>query len=80
MSRRLTIRGVPDDVIARLKNVGRVRGQSMNTTIKQILADAVGPEQRMDRLLRYATWTHADLAEFSEAVAGQRTVDAETWR
>ena len=46
----------------------------------QILEEALGSEQRLSHLRRYATWSGEDLAEFSEALASQRTVDAETWR
>jgi plasmid stability protein len=80
MSRQLTIRGVPDEVACRLEQVSRARGQSVNRTVKEILEQAVGSNDRERRLRRYVTWTAADLAEFSEALARQRTVDDETWR
>jgi len=51
----------------------------MNTTVRLILADAVGRQQRMDRLLRYATWSEADLSGFSQALAHQRAVDADVF-
>jgi plasmid stability protein len=80
MSRQLTIRGVPDEVATRLERVSRARGQSVNRTVNEILEQALGSNERERRLRRYATWTEADLAEFSEALAHQRTVDAEIWR
>ena len=80
MSRQLTVRGVPDEVAVRLEQVSRARGQSVNRTVNEILEQAVSSNERERRLRRYATWTEADLAEFSEALARQRTVDAETWR
>jgi plasmid stability protein len=79
MSRQLTVRGVPDDVASRLERVSRARRQSVNATVKQILEDAVGSERRLDHLRRYATWSDADLAEFSAALEGLRTVDAKAW-
>jgi plasmid stability protein len=80
MSRQLTIRGVPDEVAISLERVSRARGRSVNATVNQILADAVGPEARLVRLRRYVTWTEEDMREFSEALAEQRSIDAETWR
>ena len=55
MSRQLTIRGVPDDVAMRLESVSRARGRSVNATLKQILEEALGVDQRLHRLQRYAT-------------------------
>ncbi len=75
MSRQLTVRGVSDEVIGRLERLSRARGQSVNATMNQILEDAMGLDERRRRLARYATWTPADFAEFSGAVAAQRKVD-----
>jgi plasmid stability protein len=80
MSRRLTIRGVPDDVAARLEQVSRERGQSMNTTVTEIIAGAVGMDERLRRLQRYVAWSEDELEEFSGVLAQQRTVDADLWR
>jgi plasmid stability protein len=41
MSRRLTIRGVPDEVAAALERASRERGMSVNATVNQILAAAM---------------------------------------
>jgi plasmid stability protein len=80
MARQLTIRGVPDEVATNLERVSRARRQSVNTTVNQILEEAVGPQQRLTRLQRYATWSERDLQEFSEALASQRMIDADIWR
>lgn len=79
MSRQLTIRGVPDDVAMLLEELSRARGQSMNTTVKQILKTAVDPDERMSRLRRYVTWREDDLDELSEGLARQRRIDADVW-
>lgn len=47
---------------------------------EQILGEAVGPDARRRALDRYATWTQRDLAEVTEAVAAQRTIDDALWR
>jgi plasmid stability protein len=80
MGRQLTIRGVPDEVAISLERVSRERGTSVNATVNHILAEAVGPEARRERLLRYVTWTEDDMREFSEALAEQRVIDVDTWR
>jgi hypothetical protein len=80
MAKQLTIRGVSDEVSRRLTRLGRDRGQSLNATALQILEDAVGIDARRQRLRRYATWSAADLAEFEDALAGQRVIDDGLWR
>ena len=40
MSRQLTVRGVSDEVGRRLEDLSRERGQSMNTTVVEILEAA----------------------------------------
>jgi len=72
MNRRLTIRGVSDEVGRRLESLSRSRGQSLNATVLEILESAVGVAERRQRLARYATWTEEDLEEFNEALAAQR--------
>jgi len=75
MARQLTIRGVSEEIGQRLENLSRARGQSVNTTVLQILEAGVGVDERRRRLARYATWTPEELAEFNEALAAQRTID-----
>jgi hypothetical protein len=70
--RQLTVRGISEEVGKKLKSVSRARGQSVNATVLEILATAVGEGERRHRLTRYATWSREDLAEFSEALSAQR--------
>ena len=79
MPRQLTVRGVPDEVAAKLQRLSRERGRSVNATLLAILDAAVGEAPRRERLERYATWTDADLAEVEEAVAAQRVIDDALW-
>jgi hypothetical protein len=79
MSKQLTVRGVSDDVAERLSKLSKSRGQSLNTTINILLAQAVGEDERRRRLERYVGWTASDLAEFEEALAAQRTIDDALW-
>lgn len=80
MGKQLTIRGVSEEVGQRLESLSRERGQSVNTTVLEILAAAVGIDERRRRLARYATWTPEDVAEFQQALAAQRTIDDPLWR
>jgi plasmid stability protein len=80
MAKQLTIRGVPDEVGQRLESLSRARGQSVNTTVLEILGAALGVDERRNRLARYVTWTPEDLAEFKEALTAQRTIDDPLWR
>ena len=80
MGRQLTVRGVPEDVAERLESLSRSRGRSVNSTVLEILKDAVGVHERRKRLERYATWTEEDLADFERALADQRRIDEELWR
>ena len=79
MSKQLTIRGVPEEVAARLSRISEEQGQSVNSTVLAILRDAVGVHERRGRLQRMATWTDQDLMTFEEALAGQRVIDHELW-
>jgi plasmid stability protein len=80
MAKRLTIRGVSDEVGRRLERLSQARGQSVNATVLHILEAAVGVDERRRRLARYAAWTPENQAEFNEALALQRTIDDPLWR
>jgi plasmid stability protein len=80
MAKQLTIRGVSEEVGRRLENISRAKGQSVNATVLEILATAVGVGERRRRLARQATWDQDDLAEFNEALAAQRSINGPLWR
>ena len=73
------MRGVPDEVAARLARISKEQGCSINSTILEILEEAVGTRERRRRLQRMATWTDEDMAEFESALNAQRVIDAELW-
>lgn len=79
MSRQLTVRSVPDEVATGLERLSRARGKSVNAMVNEILAGSVAVDARRRRLERLATWTPADLAEFEQALAAQRTIDETLW-
>jgi hypothetical protein len=80
MGNQLTVRGVSKEIGTKLKNVSRAKGQSVNATVLEILATAVGVDERRSRLARYVTWNAEDLAEFNQALAAQRSSDDPLWR
>jgi hypothetical protein len=78
--KQITIRNPSDELARRLREIGRARNQSLNTTILQLLEQAVGLCERRERLGRYATFNDADRREFEAALAAQRGIDEELWR
>jgi plasmid stability protein len=80
MGKQLTIRGVSEELGSRLRHASRTKGQSVNATVLEILAAAVGVDERRSRLARYVTWSQEDLAELDQALAAQRTLDDPLWR
>ena len=80
MGKQLTIRGVPEEVAGRLLRLSRERDRSVNTTVLEILSQAVGVDARRERLAKFATWTSEDLAQVEDVVAAQRTIDDRLWR
>jgi plasmid stability protein len=80
MSKQLTIRGVPEEVGRKLRSVSRAKGQSVNATVLEILAAAVGADERRRKLARYVTWDQEDLRELDEALRAQRAIDVALWR
>jgi plasmid stability protein len=80
MSKQMTIRGVPDEVARKLERLSRERGRSVNTTVVEILRQAVGVDARRERLAHYANWTREEFDQFEEALAAQRVIDEALWR
>lgn len=78
--KQITIRNPTPELTRRLKAVADARGESLNTTILRLLAEAVGFEEPRERLQRWATWTDEDAAEFDAALKAQRVVDERIWR
>jgi hypothetical protein len=78
--RQITIRNPSPELAKRLKAVSEASGESLNATVLRLLEEAVGLEERRERLLRWATWTEDDASEFDQALRAQRVVDADIWR
>ncbi len=79
MSKQLTVRNVPDRVATKLEAMSNSKGQSVNTTVLEILSSVVGDSGRREHLARYVTWTDEDSESFQKALGSQRQVDADLW-
>lgn len=82
--RNLTIRNVPSDLARRLEAAKRERGRSLNQTVIDLLAQALGlgggsrPSNGLAAL--GGTWTAEEMAELEAAVAFTEELDEELWR
>ena len=79
----LTIRNVSSELAKALEEEQRRRGKSLNQTVLELLATAlgIGPDKRRNGLAALSgTWTGDDLAEFEDATACMEQIDEELWR
>lgn len=79
MAKQLTVRGVPDEVSARIEELSKAKGQSVNATVLEVLEHAFDVNERRRRLVRYATWSPAQRDEFEGTLAAQRPIDSDLW-
>jgi plasmid stability protein len=79
-AKQLTIRNLTPDLARRLRELSAARGESINTTVLNILRQTLDVDERRQRLARYATWSEADRREFDSALAAQRVIDAALWK
>jgi hypothetical protein len=80
MAKQITLRNVSKQLSRRLAKLAEARGQSLNTTVLELLERATGIDGRRERLARYTTWTSEDVADFESALRAQRVIDGELWR
>jgi plasmid stability protein len=82
--RNLTIRSVPEQLAARLEEEKRARGRSLNQTVLELLAQAVGLGGRGRRSnglgAQGGTWSADEVAELEAALRFTEEVDPELWR
>jgi hypothetical protein len=82
--RHLTIRQVPPELSRALDEEKRRRGKSLNRTVLDLLAQALGlgsPAPRTNGLAELAgTWSKVELEQFEKAVALTEQIDEELWR
>ena len=77
--KQITIRNPSEELTRRLRELSQARGESLNSTILDLLESALGITRRRDRLERYVTWTKADVEQFEAALSSQRVIDDELW-
>jgi hypothetical protein len=82
--RHLTIRQVPPELSRALDDEKRRRGTSLNRTVLDLLARALGlgsAAPRTNGLAALAgTWSKVEFDEFEKAVALTEQIDEELWR
>lgn len=82
----LTVRGLDDDAINRLKAEARRVGVSVNVLIQRLLRQGLGldkparPVRHSDLDHLAGTWSAAEAKQFGAAVAPFESVDQEMWR
>lgn len=81
--RYLTIRNIPEELAERLTEERRARGGSLNQTVIDLLAGALGVAangRRSNGLAALAgTWGPGELEEFERATAFTEEIDDELW-
>jgi len=75
----LSIHDLDPDVERRIRDEARRTGQSINRTLKRLLAEAVGcsaarPRKREDFSEFCGIWTEEEAREFEEAIADQEEI------
>jgi len=82
--RHLTIRNVPANLAERLEAEKRARGRSLNQTVLELLAQAlglVGGGKRSNGLAELAgTWSAEEVAELESSIGFTEELDEELWR
>lgn len=80
----LTINGLEDRVLERLREQARQRNLSLDALVRQILARSVGlepePPAYSDLNHLAGSWTAKDAAEFLESTRPFREIDEGHWR
>lgn len=82
----ISVRGVEEKALRKLKETARRRGISLNGLITEMLNEGTGQKRSVtpvehDDLDRLAgTWSAQDIREFQDATATFAQVDKDLWR
>mgnify|MGYP001574673029 CR=1 FL=1 len=78
--KQITVRGVPEELGRRLEKASAARGKSLNATVLELLANAVGMSDRREWIERFTTWGPEEVAELDLSSRSQRAIDAKLWK
>ena len=83
----LSVRGVDDTAVSKLKDEAKSRGMSLNAYLVELIqrnagVTAKGGRHRLNRDLDdlAGTWTREDAQDFDESQRAFETVDEDLWR
>lgn len=83
----LSVRGVDDTAVSRLKDEAKSRGISLNAFLVELIQRNAGVRNKAGRHPEYrdlddlaGTWTPEDVHEFEESQRAFERVDEELWR
>jgi hypothetical protein len=80
---QLTLREIPPELEREIRRTARMRGLSINRTVKALLAEALGilptSEKRRDLSALSGTWSDAEAAAFESATEFFGRIDDEVW-
>lgn len=82
----ISVRGVEEGALRRLKQAARRRGVSLNRLIAEMLNTQAGGNstapavEHIDLDQLAGTWSERDVREFRQATAGFEQVDEDLWR
>jgi hypothetical protein len=82
----LSVRGVDDTAVARLKEQAKSRGISLNAYLVELIQKSAGVRTKTGRRPEYrdlddlaGTWTTEDIHEFEESQRAFNRIDEELW-
>ncbi len=83
----LSVRGVNDSAVAKIKDEAKSRGMSLNAYLVELIQRNAGITAKGGRHSLYrdlddlaGTWTREDAQDFAESQRAFETVDEELWR
>lgn len=82
----ITIHGLDRALDERIRERARHLGLSLNKTIKQLLAESLGLQERENEDPRknfmdlFGIWTQEETKEFNEIIQKMRRIDTQDWQ
>jgi hypothetical protein len=76
----MSIRGLDDKALTRLKNQAEQEGSSLNSLVLRLLQDTGAPVQFDDLNILAGTWSEKEAQAFERNTAAFAEVDAALWK